>query len=93
MGVVEEHLLHHQEHEEVEDGGGKGGQLVATLVAPPVDQGVGDEVEEGTNDEGVEGYELQSLLVLLPVHLWCWRKQQERPWDGRKNSVLTSSMQ
>ena len=51
--IVEEHFHNHQEHEEVEDGGGEGGQLVAALVAPPVDQGVGGEVEDGTNDEGV----------------------------------------
>ena len=92
VGVVEEHLHRHQVHEEVENGGGEGGQLVAALVAPQEDQGVGGEVEDGTHDEGVEGDKHQCLLILLPAHLQRGRKQ-ERRWNGMENRVLTRIMQ
>ena len=74
MGIVEEDLHNHEEHEEVEYGGGKGGQLVATLVAPQVYQGVGGEVEEWTHNQSVESDKLQRPLVLLPVHLLAWKE-------------------
>ena len=68
--VVEANLLHDNVAEQVPDCDQEGGQLIATLVATPHRQWVHDKVEERTNHKDVQSYQLQSLFVLLPTHLY-----------------------
>lgn len=67
--VVEANFFHDNVPEEVPDSDQEGGQLIGTLVATPHGQRVHDHVEEWTNNKYVQGYQLQSLFVLLPTHL------------------------
>ena len=68
--VVEANLLHDNVAEQVPDCDQEGGQLIATLVAAPHCQWVHNKVEERTNHKDVQSYQLQSLFVLLPTHLY-----------------------
>ena len=67
--VVEANLLHNNEDQEVQYSGGEKGQLVATGAPPPDTELVQEEGEQCTNNEGIEGYPAEGLLVLSPVDL------------------------
>lgn len=69
MPIVEAYLLDDQEAEEMPESGGKRGQLIAHLTAPPLQQGVSHQVKGQPNHRGVQKAKLQSLLVLDPADL------------------------
>lgn len=69
MTVVEANFLHHDVTEEVPNCYKERGKFIATPIATPHGEGVHDKVEEGTDHEHVECYQLESLLVLLPTYL------------------------
>ena len=75
MCVVEPNLLDDDADQEVPDGGGEGGQLVATPAAPPEDKGVSAQSADQVHHGYVEGYEPHGLLVLLPVYLCVCERQ------------------
>ena len=68
VGVVEAQFLNQHVDKEVPQGGGEGGEFIATGHGTTVD-GKHAYVEHCPNPQAIQGTSLQSLLVLLPVHL------------------------
>ena len=81
------------------EGCGKGGKLVATVIAPPVYERVDGQLEDQASHQGIEEGPPQSLLVHLPVYLYngfhatlfCYLPVKFKPCTN-KGSIISQSV-